>query len=374
MTMSLTLKSVHSLHVYVHDLEQTRALFCDKLDFAEIGHAESDTQISAVFQAGACLFVASQPVGEGGRAARFLAKHPAGIGTVVFEVEDIDQTAQLLDERGATLIDDIQTHVDDDGTWASVSVTTPFGDTTFRFVERAGYRGVFPGFERYDTPRGGHNRYGFTHIDHITSNFATMSPALLWLQHVLGFERYWDVAFHTAEWGDAVGSGLKSVVMWDPASGIKLANNEPARPYFKKSQINVFFEDHRGPGVQHAALATRDIQRTVRGLRADEVAFMPTPNTYYDALPQRLERMGVGQIDEDYDELRDLEILVDGEKDGAYLLQIFLAELAELHDDKKAGPFFLEIIERKGDDGFGAGNFLALFESIERQQTAAGRA
>jgi 4-hydroxyphenylpyruvate dioxygenase len=160
--------------------------------------------------------------------------------------------------------------------------------------------------------------------------------------------------------------------MWDPASGVKFANNEPYRPYFKASQINAFHEDHRGDGVQHVALAVADIVGAVRGLRARGVEFMPTPPVYYQLLPARLEHLGVGAIDEDLSLLGDLQILVDGAAEHAYLLQIFLKDSAGLYADPKAGPFFYEIIQRKGDRGFGAGNFRALFESIERQQKLGG--
>jgi 4-hydroxyphenylpyruvate dioxygenase len=103
-------------------------------------------------------------------------------------------------------------------------------------------------------------------------------------------------------------------------------------------------------------------------MRARGVKFMPTPGTYYDMLPARIEKLGIGRIDEDIAVLRDLEILVDGDGPGKYLLQIFLKESSGLYLDPEAGPFFFEIIQRKGDEGFGAGNFRALFESIERAQ------
>jgi 4-hydroxyphenylpyruvate dioxygenase len=108
-------------------------------------------------------------------------------------------------------------------------------------------------------------------------------------------------------------------------------------------------------------------------MRARGVELMPTPRAYYDALPERLRTSGIGRIDEDLDELRDLEILVDGAGPGAYLLQIFLRDAAGLYHEREAGPFFFEIIQRKGDPGFGAGNFRALFESIERDQQGEGR-
>jgi 4-hydroxyphenylpyruvate dioxygenase len=373
---SLGIQRIEALHYYVHDLERTRRFFVDKLDFVEIGLSgpalERDgRQRSAAFRAGDALYVIHQPQGEGGRAWRYLRKHPEGVGTVVLDVEEIDRTFRLLDERGGTFITDVQRFTDDGGTLAMFSVTTPFGDTTFRFVERRGYSGLFPGFVPSATSATG-NRFGFERIDHLTANFQTMKPALLWMEHVLGFEQLWEIAFHTQEVAGFQtrqhGSGLKSIVMWDPASGVKFANNEPFRPFFKESQINLFAEDNRGDGIQHSALSVRDIVGAVRGLRAAGVEFMSTPGSYFDVLPERLRQIGVGTIDESVDLLRELEILVDGDKPQKYLLQIFLKEAAGRYHDPEAGPFFFEIIQRKGDNGFGAGNFRALFEAIEREQ------
>jgi 4-hydroxyphenylpyruvate dioxygenase len=376
----LGIQRIEALHYYVRDLERTRRFFVDKLDFVELGASGPEIeregrQRSAAFAAGEAVFVIHQPLGEGGRAWRYLRKHPEGVGTVVLDVEDIDRTFRLLDERGGTFITDVRRFQDDGGTLAMFSITTPFGDTTFRFVERRGYRLMFPGFvpaEGAATRRA--NRFGFQRIDHITSNFQTMKPALLWMEHVLGFEKFWDVAFHTNDVAAAEkrahGSGLKSVVMRDPGSGLKFANNEPFRPFFKESQINIFAEDNRGDGVQHSALSVGDIVGAVRGLRGGGVEFMSTPGSYYDMLPERLRRLTVGEIDEPLEVLRELEILVDGGKPRQYMLQIFLKEAAGLYHDPEAGPFFFEIIQRKGDEGFGAGNFRALFEAIEREQQA----
>jgi 4-hydroxyphenylpyruvate dioxygenase len=376
----LGIRKIAGLVYYVHDLTRVRGFMLDKLDFAETGVSGDDLtrrgrQRSAVFQAGDVTFLICEPSGEGGRAARFLRKHPEGVGTVVFEVEDIERTFRLLDERGGTIIDDIKRAEDDGGTLAMFSITTPFGDTTFRFIERRGYRTLFPGLSPHPHPRGGGNTFQFKRVDHLTANFQTMTPALLWMEHVMGMERFWTVQFHTNDvaHSDDRGSGLKSVVMIEPQAKIKFANNEPLRPFFKASQINVFAEEFRGDGVQHAALSVPDILHTVRGLRGRGVEFMPTPGSYYDLLPGRLERLGVGRIDEDIGTLRELEILVDGEGARQYLLQIFLKEAASREHDPEAGPFFFEIIQRKGSNGFGAGNFRALFESIERQQRMSRR-
>ena len=374
MPSPIGIRRIESLMYYVRDLERVRRFFVDQLDFAEIGGStpklEADgRQRSAAFQAGECIIVCIEPIGDGGRAARFLRKHPEGVGTVVYEVDDIHETFRLLDERGGTMISDVQKFTDDGGTLEMFSITTPFGDTTFRFVQRDGYQSLFPGFAFLEQPTGGQNRFGFGRIDHLTANFQTVSPALLWMEHVLGMERFWTVQFHTNDVRKADnGSGLKSIVMHDPRSGVKFANNEPMRPFFKASQINVFGEDHRGDGMQHAALTVEDIIGSVRGLRERGVEFMATPDAYYDGLPQHLQKIGVGTIDEDPQVLKNLQILIDGESLHNYLLQIFLKDSAGLFKDKDAGPFFFEIIQRKGSDGFGAGNFRALFESIERQQ------
>ncbi len=379
------IRRLEALHYYVHDLERSRRFYTGLMDFAETAvsgpELERDgRQRSALFEAGEARILCSAPLGEGGRAWRWLRRHPDGVGTLVFEVGDAERTFRLLEERGGTPVTDLLTWRDEGGTLRAFSVTTPFGDTTFRFVERRGFRAPYPGMAVHPAPRGGGNAFGIGAVDHITSNFRTMKPALLWMEHVLGFEEFWEVEFHTSGVTQerearmrARGSGLRSVVMRDPLSGVKFANNEPWRPDFQRSQVNLFAEDLRGDGVQHAALAVRDILGAVRGLRERGVEFMPTPAAYYQMLPDRLQRIGVGRIDEDLAALRELQILVDGEAPGRYLLQIFLKDSAGLYREAEAGPFFFEIIQRKGDQGFGAGNFRALFESIEREQEQEGR-
>ncbi|MGB0592022.1 MAG: 4-hydroxyphenylpyruvate dioxygenase family protein [Myxococcota bacterium] len=375
MTSRLGLIGLDAIVYYTHDLERSRRFYVNQLDFAEIARSSPILEVeggqrAAAFQAGEVKIFVQEPVLAHSRAGRFLAKHPPGIGTLVFEVRDAHAAFEYLDARGATPIGEVETYIDVQGALNTFSITTPLGGTTFRFVERRGYMGLRPGFIPVE-PTGPSNRFGFEGFDHVTSNFETMKPALLWMEHVLGFEPYWDIAFHTSDVAGAPsshGSGLRSQVMWDPESGVKFANNEPWRPHFKSSQVNAFTEEQRGDGVQHVAMTVGDIQEAVGGLRGEGVRFMKTPETYYDALPSRLVTSGIGTIDEDLDRLRDLQILVDGDRDRSYLLQIFLEEGASYHEDAGAGPFFYELIQRKGDDGFGGGNFRALFESIERAQ------
>jgi 4-hydroxyphenylpyruvate dioxygenase len=378
---SLRIKRLEAIHYYVHDLTRSRRFYGDLLDLPEIAHSKSEVdqrghQRAIVFEAGSGHIVVSAPFGEGsGRASRFLRNHPDGIGTLIFEVEDAAHAFKLLDARGGTPIQEVQHARDDGGEIRYFSITTPLGDTTFRFVERRGYRGMFPGFELVKDANA-KNRFGLAGVDHVTSNFQTMSPALLWFEHVLGFSRYWDVEFHTADVAPEkdAGSGLRSVVMRDPVSGVKFANNEPRRPFFTASQINIFNRDHRGDGVQHVAFQVNDLISAVQGMRERGVEFMDTPDTYYDVLEERMAQRGVGKLEESVDVLKQHRILVDGSERGQYMLQIFLKDSQALYKEPEAGPFFYELIQRKGDLGFGAGNFRALFESIERDQHSHGAA
>ncbi len=365
---SLGIVRVESLSVCVNDLEAAQRFYVGQLDFGDLGGSSPELeartgQRSAVFKAGEYAVVCTAPLLPRSHAARFLRRHPEGVWGTNFEVRDVDRTFRLLESRGGTPLSDVRRERDaEGGALAHFAIATPFGDTLFRFVRREGFRRT--------EGKGGGNRFGIQSLDHLTSNFRTMGPALLWLESVMGFERFWEVAFHTQDVArdTSQGSGLRSVVMWDPGSGVKLANNEPARPFFRSSQVSVFIEDHRGDGIQHAALAVRDIVGAVTQLRAAGISFMPTLPAYYAALPERLDAMGVGRIEEEIETLRALEILVDGDRQSAYLLQIFLREMAEQIGRPEAGPFFYELIQRKGDRGFGAGNFRALFESIEREQ------
>jgi len=377
---SLGLTGIESYQYFVTDLERSRDFYVNKLDFAEVGESTSRAhetlgEKSLVFNAGDITVQCTVPVADASDARRFLDRHPAGVGRVSFQVEDADRAFAFLERRGATPRTDVQRSEAEGGSIGYFDITTPFGDTYFRFVERRGYRPLFPGIETRERAKGGTNRFRFGKVDHITSNFLTMTPALLWMEHVMGLRRFWDVEFHTTDVSEKQdrGSGLRSVVMYDDASGVKFANNEPWRPFFEQSQIFLFNRDHGGDGIQHLALTVEDIIPTVRELRGRGVEFMPTPGTYYDSLPKRIDDMGIKRIDEDVETLRELEILVDGAGEKSYLLQIFLKEAAGLYGDPAAGPFFYEVIQRKGDQGFGAGNFRALFESIERAQQTEGR-
>ena len=368
---SAGIRSVDAVYYFVSDLERSRRLFVDQLDFSEIAAAEDESEARVVFEADRVRFVCVSPKDESSEAARWLSCHPEGMGCVAFRVRDAEEAFRFIEGRGGNPVSGIQEEEGEGGLIRWFDITTPFGDARWRFIER-GEDALLPGLPRLTEARGGSNRFRFRVIDHITSNFRSMRPALLWMEHVMGFEQYWDIAFHTSDMSKDLerGSGLKSVVMRDPVSGVKFANNEPAYPFFDQSQIKLFIDDLRGEGIQHIALITENIIETVSGLRERELPFFVTPDSYYELLPERLERIGVQAIDEEISTLQRLGILVDGAAERKYMLQIFLQEMASIHQQQSAGPFFFEIIQRKGDPGFGGGNFRALFESIERQQEA----
>jgi 4-hydroxyphenylpyruvate dioxygenase len=358
----------------VANLGRSRRFYAELMDWAEIARSgpevvRRDGEESAVFAAGDVRVRVIASLRGNSRTARFLRRHPDGITAVAFRVADLDRAWRFLEARGATMINAPLDARAQGAAYRHVEIATPLGEVVYRFVERGDGEPFVSGLERVAAPGPG-NRFGIEAIDHITSNTVTMTPVVLWYREVLGLERYWDIEFHTAEMerDGPQGSGLRSIVMWDRTSGIKLATNEPLRPAFHDSQINVFVEQNRGAGVQHIALRVPAILPAVSALAERGVEFLATPAAYYQMLPERLERLGLtGKIREPLDELQRHGILVDG-KAGRYLLQIFLRDASVLYQEEQAGPFFYEIIQREGHQGFGEGNFRALFEAIEREQ------
>lgn len=376
---ALGIKGIHNFHFLVSDPARsfdfyTRGFGWTKKAFSDAEMVQRTGQESNVYAAGDIDVVVSTPQNETCRAARYLRRHPAGVGSISFEVEDIEQTYRFLVAREATPIHGIVDTVDPkQGRFRQFSITTAIGDVAFRFVEKKDWEGFAPGFSALaPAPTPPDNGFHFQQVDHITCNALTMAPVKLWLEHVLGMEQCWDIEFHTEDIQEnaATGTGLRSVVMWDPRSGIKFPINEPLQPFFKEGQINKFVEDNWGAGVQHIALQVDDICEAVRTLRARNIEFLATPGVYYDVAPERLSTQGVDidRIHHDLNELRALGILIDGSPVDNYLVQIFLKDAMTLYGDDSAGPFFFELIERRGDEGFGGGNFRALFEAIERDQ------
>ena len=390
----LGLLGYDSIHFVVENLERSRNFYAEKFDFGEVARSgdelvERSGQQSFVFGAGEVRICVSTPLAQRSKAARFLRRHPAGVMSLGFRVKNLDDTIAFLEARGGTFLGEPLEDADPaGGRYRAVEIATPLGDVAFRFVERNGqvpYPAFAPGFvdsgvalgrarSGGESPLRPDNLFGIQAIDHVTCNGLTMQPIVAWYRDVLGFEPFWEIKFHTADVAHvphvpqfAHGSGLKSMVMWDPVSRVKFATNEPLRPHFRDSQVYKFVEDNEGAGVQHVAFNVRNIVWTVEELRRRGVEFMGTPHAYYADLPRRLEALGIHNVKEELGVLEKHQVLLDGSQER-YMLQIFLREARSLYGDERAGPFFYEIIQRCGDEGFGYGNFRALFESIERAQ------
>ncbi len=360
----------------VEDLDKARRFYEEKMDVhgrARLDERRADRfgEDALLLSAGSVDFVCVSPKMAGCRADRWLKRHPEGVAVLALRVRDLDATHRTLEERGATFATPVVSEEDaGGGPYRHFEIVSPLGDVRFRFTEHTTASRP-PGFTPIE-PLAQGNRYHLQVIDHVTSNLLTLKPYVDWLRDVLGFEEYWRIKFHTSDVkGRDEGSGLFSAVMWDPESKVKLANNEPLSPNYEASQIYTFVEDNRGPGVQHIAFHLPDIVGAVDGMRRTGIRFLDTPGAYYDMLPGRLKENKVTNFDEDMDVLRKLGILVDG-ADDRYLLQIFSVEGRLLQDSEQGGPFFYELIQRKGARGFGGGNFRALFEAIERDQETRG--
>jgi 4-hydroxyphenylpyruvate dioxygenase len=289
--------------------------------------------------------------------AQHVQKHGDGVRDIALWVDDAREAFAKAVERGATPDRDPAVLHDDDGEVVTASFKI-YGETVHSLVERKNYRGVFmPGFVEV-TPHYAPEGVGLEYVDHCVGNveLGKMNEWVDFYAHVMGFRNLltFDDKTISTEY-----SSLMSMVMANGNDRIKFPINEPAKGK-KKSQIDEYLEYYQGPGVQHMALATDDIVTTVTSLRDRGVEFLSVPTTYYRDLQQR-----VGTIDEDVDSLAALGILVDRDPDG-YLLQIFTKPV----EDRPT--VFYEIIQRKGAKSFGAGNFKALFEAIEREQELRG--
>jgi 4-hydroxyphenylpyruvate dioxygenase len=289
--------------------------------------------------------------------ADHVQKHGDGVRDLALWVDDARDAFEKAVERGAEPVHDPIVFHDDQGE-VVVAAIQIYGDTIHSLVERKNYRGLFmPGFVTVN-PHYNPPGVGLKYVDHCVGNveLGKMNAWVDFYARVMGFRNLltFDDKTISTEY-----SSLMSKVMANGNDRIKFPINEPAQGK-KKSQIDEYLEFYKGPGVQHMALATDDIIRTVTELKDRGVEFLSVPTTYYDDLQKR-----VGKIDEPVDALAKLGILIDRDPDG-YLLQIFTKPV----EDRPT--VFYEIIQRKGAKSFGAGNFKALFEAIEREQELRG--
>ena len=296
------------------------------------------------------------PIGE------HVKKHGDGVKVVALWVEDARKAYEETIKRGARSYQEPTVEKDENGETVRAGIYT-YGETVHMFVERKNYTGSFlPGFVEW---KSDYNPapVGLKFIDHMVGNvgWGEMNTWVKWYEDVMGFVNFLsfdDKQIHTEY------SALMSKVMSNGNGRIKFPINEPAKGN-KRSQIEEYLDFYEGPGVQHIAVATDDVIATVRELRARGIEFLPPPpQAYYDEIPGRL-GVHMDIMKEDIKELQRLSILVDADEEG-YLLQIFTKPV----EDRPT--LFFEIIQRMGAKGFGAGNFKALFESIEREQAKRG--
>ncbi|WP_257667862.1 4-hydroxyphenylpyruvate dioxygenase [Parapedobacter tibetensis] len=285
-------------------------------------------------------------------------KHGDGVKVLALWVDDAYKAYEETTKRGAKSYQAPRTLTDDFGELRTSGIYT-YGETVHLFVERKNYQGVFmPGYEKWESEYKPEET-GLLYVDHCVGNVGwnRMNETVKWYQDVMGFVNI--LSFDDKQINTEY-SALMSKVMSNGNGYVKFPINEPAEGV-KKSQIEEYLEFYEGEGVQHAALATNNILRTVKTLRERGVEFLSTPpNTYYEMLSER-----VGEIDEEIKTIQELGILVDRDEEG-YLLQIFTKPVQD------RPTLFFEIIQRKGAQSFGAGNFKALFEAIEREQEKRG--
>lgn len=298
-----------------------------------------------------------------------LEKHGDAVKDVAFEVDNVEAVYRQAVEQEAVSIQAPRTISDEHGSVTTAIIRT-YGDTTHTLISRNTYDGIFlPGYKpipahRIDPLQSVLPQVPLEVIDHCVGNqdWGAMQAACEYYEKCLSFHRFWSVddSQICTEF-----SALKSIVMASPNNVVKMPINEPALGK-KKSQIEEYVEFYGGAGVQHIALRTNDIISSVTNMRARGVEFISVPQTYYTTMRQRLKsEKRSWQLNEDFDTIQKLDILIDFDE-GGYLLQLFTKPLMD------RPTVFIEIIQRNEFDGFGAGNFKSLFEAIERDQAERG--
>ncbi len=362
----LPLLGTDFVEFYVGNAKQAAHFYKTAFGFQSLAYKGLETgskdEVSYVLQQGKIKLVLTTPLNSKSPINDHLRKHGDGVKVIALWVEDAHKAYEETTKRGAKSYFEPKIHRDDSGEIVTSGIYT-YGETVHVFVERKNYNGVFfPGYVAWESDYNPPSS-GLKYIDHMVGNvgWGEMNTWVKWYEEVMGFVNFLsfdDKQIHTEY------SALMSKVMSNGNGRIKFPINEPAKAE-KRSQIEEYLDFYEDCGVQHLAVATDDIIATVRQLRANGVEFLPPPpQTYYDAIPKRL-GAHMELMKEDISILQELSILVDADEEG-YLLQIFTKPV----EDRPT--LFFEIIQRMGAKGFGAGNFKALFESIEREQANRG--
>jgi 4-hydroxyphenylpyruvate dioxygenase len=358
----LPLQGTDYVEFYVGNAKQAAHYYMNAFGFQALAYAGPETgvrdKVSYVVRQHKLTFVLTTPIRANNPIADHIYKHGDGVKALALMVDNAADAWHQTTSRGANSYIEPITLDDKDGEVVLSGIHT-YGDTVHLFIERKNYRGAFmPGFRAWSNPYFAPTDTGLQYVDHCVGNVGwnQMNPWVKFYEEVMGFRNILTFDDHdiSTEY-----SALMSKVMSNGNGYVKFPINEPAEGK-KKSQIEEYLEFYNGEGVQHVALATKDIVHTVTELRNRGVEFLKVPKSYYDDLLER-----VGKIDEDIAPLRELGILVDRDEEG-YLLQLFTKPVQD------RPTLFFEIIQRKGAKSFGKGNFKALFEAIEREQEQRG--
>ena len=357
----LPLLGTDHIELYVSNARQAAHYYQTAFGFQPLAYAGLETgrrdRQSFVLEQGKIRLVLTSPLQSGTAIGRHIDRHGDGIKSVALTVPDARQAFAETTQRGAKPYLEPTETKDEDGTIVVSGIHT-YGETLHFFVERAEYNGVFlPGYRKWE-PDYRPSSVGLQYIDHMVGNveLGEMNKWVNFYRDVMGFTQI--ISFDDKDISTEY-TALMSKVVANGNGRVKFPINEPAEGR-KKSQIEEYLDFYEGAGVQHIAVATNDIIHTVTELRDRGVEFLHVPETYYDTLLDR-----VGEIEEDLEPLRQLGILVDRDDEG-YLLQIFTRPV------EPRPTMFFEIIQRKGAQSFGKGNFKALFEAIEREQASRG--
>lgn len=359
------LRKIDHLKFFVGNAKQAAYFYRNAFGFNIIAYAGLETKVrheaAYVLEQGGIRFVLISPLRPDHPENNRLVRHGDGVMDIAFQVDDVKVAYDAAIARGAVSASPPRVFEDQYGVYETAIIRT-YGDTTHTFVNADKYTGLFaPGYEPLAPERYGNapaRPTGLLAIDHIVGNVeeGKMNEWVDFYKKVLGFEVL--VTFDDKDISTEY-SALMSKVIQGGRGRIKFPINEPARSR-RRGQIEEYLDFYNGPGVQHIAMATNDIIKTVSALRENDVSFLRVPQTYYDSLEKR-----VGKIKEDTNTLAKLGILVDRDDEG-YMLQIFTKPV----EDRPT--LFFEIIQREGSKSFGKGNFKALFEAIEREQELRG--
>lgn len=358
----LPINGTDYIEMYVGNAKQSALYYKSAFGFRTVAYAGPETGVrdraSYVLQQGKIRLILTSGLKSDSPISEHVRKHGDGVKVLAMWVDDSALSFNETTIRGGKPYMEPTTLEDEHGT-AIVSGIYTYGETIHMFVERKNYNGIFlPGYVPMTSDYAPEDT-GLLYVDHCVGNVGwnRMNETVKWYEDVMGFANI--LSFDDKQINTEY-SALMSKVMSNGNGYVKFPINEPAEGK-KKSQIEEYLEFYEGEGVQHIAVATKDIVKTVTALKARGVEFLSAPpNAYYADLIDR-----VGKIDEDISPLQELGILVDHDEEG-YLLQIFTKPVQD------RPTLFFEIIQRKGAQSFGAGNFKALFESIEREQALRG--